>query len=155
MENIEKIEKVLKPIIERLGYELVSVLCRKPNGVDTVTVVIWKQGIMDLSDCETVHNAINDTLDEINPSDDKPYTLEVSSMGLDWKLKTDDDFRRRLGEELEILISKTDDNSKKKEKIIGKLLSFDADAITLEDALAKQNVISRKNIAKATVAIKF
>ncbi len=158
MDKVLKIEEVIKPIIDTLGYELVSVKCHKPNGVDTITVYIWKQGAMVLSDCETIHNAINAPLDELNPSEDKPYTLEVSSMGLDWQLKTDDDFRRRLGEELEIVLKQPDANKTiKKEKLVGKLLAFDADTISIE-VLKPQSlttVLERKNVTKATVAIKF
>lgn len=158
MDKIFRIEEAIKPIIDGLGYELVSVKSHKPNGVDTITVYIWRQGIMELSDCEAVHNAISAPLDELNPSEDKPYTLEVSSMGLDWQLKSDDDFRRRLGEELEIVLKPSDSaKAGKKERVIGKLVNFDADTISIE-ALKPQSlttVLERKNVAKATVAIKF
>lgn len=100
-------------MVEGLGYELVDVKTSVQYGTDTVTVVIFKEGDMGLDDCEKVHNAVDALFDEINPFGDKSYNLEVSSMGLDWPLKTDDDFRRRKGQELEIsLFQKIDGNKK-------------------------------------------
>lgn len=101
-QEVLKIKEKIAPVVEGLGYELVDVKTSVQYGTDTVTVVIFKEGDMGLDDCEKVHNAVDALFDEINPFGDKSYNLEVSSMGLDWPLKTDDDFRRRKGQELEI-----------------------------------------------------
>lgn len=112
-QEVLKIKEKIAPVVEGLGYELVDVKTSVQYGTDTVTVVIFKEGDMGLDDCEKVHNAVDALFDEINPFGDKSYNLEVSSMGLDWPLKTDDDFRRRLGQELEIsLFQKIDGNKK-------------------------------------------
>ncbi|UKI13828.1 MAG: hypothetical protein L6V85_06575 [Clostridiales bacterium] len=101
-QEVLKIKEKIAPVVEGLGYELVDVKTSVQYGTDTVTVVIFKEGDMGLDDCEKVHNAVDALFDEINPFGDKSYNLEVSSMGLDWPLKTADDFRRRKGQELEI-----------------------------------------------------
>lgn len=112
-QEVLKIKEKIAPVVEGLGYELVDVKTSVQYGTDTVTVVIFKEGDMGLDDCEKVHNAVDALFDEINPFGDKSYNLEVSSMGLDWPLKTDDDFRRRKGQELEIsLFQKIDGNKK-------------------------------------------
>lgn len=112
-QEVLKIKEKIAPVVEGLGYELVEVKTSVQYGTDTVTVVIFKEGDMGLDDCEKVHNAVDALFDEINPFGDKSYNLEVSSMGLDWPLKTDDDFRRRKGQELEIsLFQKIDGNKK-------------------------------------------
>lgn len=112
-QEVLKIKEKIAPVVEGLGYELVDVKTSVQYGTDTVTVVIFKEGDMGLDDCEKVHNAVDAFFDEINPFGDKSYNLEVSSMGLDWPLKTDDDFRRRKGQELEIsLFQKIDGNKK-------------------------------------------
>ena len=114
---------------------------------------------MGLDDCEKVHNAVDALFDEINPFGDKSYNLEVSSMGLDWPLKTADDFRRRLGQELEISLFQKIDGNK---KITGILDSFDDDGITIKltdikpgKDLNKSLMLSKKEIAKASLAIRF
>lgn len=157
--NIEKVISTVKPVVENLGYELVDVKPSVQYGTDTLTVVIYKKGDMSLTDCENVHNAIDTLLDDINPSEDRPYNLEVSSMGLDWALKTDADFMRRMNEELEISLYKKIDGEK---KITGVLTSFDAENVTLALTDAKSGkdkneelLLPRKEIAKACLAIRF
>lgn len=112
-QEVLKIKEKIAPVVEGLGYELVDVKTSVQYGTDTVTVVIFKEGDMGLDDCEKVHNAVDALFDEINPFGDKSYNLEVSSMGLDWPLKTDDDFRRRKGQELEISLFQKSTATKK------------------------------------------
>lgn len=158
-QEVLKIKEKIAPVVEGLGYELVDVKTSVQYGTDTVTVVIFKEGDMGLDDCEKVHNAVDALFDEINPFGDKSYNLEVSSMGLDWPLKTDDDFRRRKGQELEISLFQKIDGNK---KITGILDSFDDDGITIKltdiktgKDLNKLMTLSKKEIAKASLAIRF
>lgn len=158
-QEVLKIKEKITPVVEGLGYELVDVKTSVQYGTDTVTVVIFKEGDMGLDDCEKVHNAVDALFDEINPFGDKSYNLEVSSMGLDWPLKTADDFRRRKGRELEISLFQKIDGNK---KITGILDSFDDDGITIKltdiktgKDLNKSLTLSKKEIAKASLAIRF
>lgn len=158
-EDILKIKEKIKPVVEGEGYELVDVKTSVQYGTDTVTVVIYRDGDMGLDDCEKVHNAVDALFDEINPFGDKSYNLEVSSMGLDWPLKTDEDFRRRAGKELEISLFKKIDGNK---KITGVLKGYDNDSITLEltdiktgKTVGSTFVLDRKEIAKASLAVRF
>lgn len=158
-QEVLKIKEKIAPVVEGLGYELVDVKTSVQYGTDTVTVVIFKEGDMGLDDCEKVHNAVDALFDEINPFGDKSYNLEVSSMGLDWPLKTADDFRRRKGQELEISLFQKIDGNK---KITGILDSFDDDGITIKltdiktgKDLNKSMTFSKKEIAKASLAIRF
>lgn len=155
----QKICDCIKPIVENLGYELVAVKQGNPHGIYTVSVIIYKKGPMSLEDCELVHNAINEPLDILNPTEDKPYNLEVSSMGLDWPIKTDDDFRRRLDEDIEITLYAKLDGEK---KYVGKLVSYDADKFEIladvgkKGALKQKNIVfERKAVAKAVPYVKF
>ncbi len=158
-QEVLKTKEKIAPVVEGLGYELVDVKTSVQYGTDTVTVVIFKEGDMGLDDCEKVHNAVDALFDEINPFGDKSYNLEVSSMGLDWPLKTADDFRRRKGQELEISLFQKIDGNK---KITGILDSFDDDGITIKltdiktgKDLNKSMTLSKKEIAKASLAIRF
>lgn len=156
MENIvSKVENVIKPIIESLGYELVAVKQASPHGVDTLSIIIYKKGVMGHADCEAVHNAIDAPLDDLNPTGDKPYTLEVSSMGLDWPLKNDDDFRRRLGEEIDVSLYAKLDGVK---KFSGELLSYNADSFEINANVRgnKQRMtFLKKDAAKVVPTVHF
>ena len=147
----EKIEEFLTPIVNGLGYEIVEVEFAKKYNGDNLTVFIDKPGGININDCETVHNAIDEPLDELNPTNDKPYTLNVSSPGIDRPIVTDKDFNRNIGEELEV---KLFEPIQKKKLFVGTLVEFNADTIKLEDN-GSVTEIERKKIAKATKYINF
>ena len=79
MANIEeRVEILLKPIIEDLGYDLYDVEYSKEGKDYFLRIFIDKSSGIDLNDCEKVSNIINDKLDEKDYIKEK-YFLEVSS----------------------------------------------------------------------------
>lgn len=147
----ESVTEAIKSIVSDNGCELVEVNFAKTHDGDTLTVVIDKPNGVNIDDCERVHKAIDAPLDELDPTDGKPYTLNVSSPGIDRPIVTDDDFRRNLNLELEVKLFAPID---KKKEFVGKLLGFNADSIFIEtDGEAVQ--IDRKLIAKTTKYIDF
>ena len=104
MENAvaEKTRQALTPVIERLGFEVVDVEYAKKSDGMNLTVYIYIPRGVTIDDCETVHNAVNPVIDELNPTDDKPYIFNISSPGLDRPFKTQRDFERNYGKEVEI-----------------------------------------------------
>ena len=148
----EKIEEFLTPIVEDFGYEIVEVEFAKKYNGDNLTVFIDKVGGgININDCETVHNAIDEPLDELNPTNDKPYTLNVSSPGIDRPIVTDKDYNRNRGEVLEVKLFEA---IQKKKLFVGTLVDFTAETATL-DIDGKTLEIERKKIAKATKYINF
>lgn len=79
MANIEeKVENLLKPIIEDLGYDLYDVEYAKEGKNYYLRIFIDKEDGIDLNDCEKVSNNINEKLDEADYIKEQ-YYLEVSS----------------------------------------------------------------------------
>lgn len=147
----ESVEKFLTPIVEELGYEIVEVEFAKNFNGDNLTIFIDKKGGIAIEDCEKVHNAIDAPLDELNPTNDKPYTLNVSSSGIDRPIVTDKDFSRNLGEMLEVKLFQA---INKKKIFVGILIEFSTDEIKL-GIDNSEVVINRKLISKATKYIDF
>lgn len=98
----DSVRELTQPIIEKHGMELVDVDFKKLYGQDTLTVYIDKDGGVDLEDCETIHNAIDGPLDDLDPTEGKPYNLNVSSPGIDRPLKSARDFNKKMGLEMEV-----------------------------------------------------
>lgn len=97
---IEEITSFLTPFAESLNLEIVEVtfkISKEPQ----LTIFIDKDGGVDLDTCEKFHNLINAPLDEFDPYQG-PYTLNVSSPGIDRPLKTEKDFLKRIGKDVEI-----------------------------------------------------
>ena len=134
-----------------MGYELVDVEYVKENGGMSLIFTIDKDGGVDIDDCEIVSKKIDPMLEEINPTDDKPYTLVVSSPGLDRPLKTDRDLKRGLGKDVEITLFAKLDGKKLFE---GVLENFDEKTLTISTE-AGNIVLDREKIAATKLVIKF
>lgn len=143
-------EKVV-PQIEQLGYYVLEVDYSKKVDGQNLTFVIDKDGGVLIEDCEKVHRMLDTLLDEINPTDDAPYILNVESAGLDRPIKTQRDFLRNKGKEVEVKLYKKLDGKK---SFVGNLMEFDDTKVVL--SLEKQNqTFAREDVALISPVIKF
>lgn len=103
--KVNKVEELtdgaVRETIERLGYEIVDIEFVKTRGSHALTIYIDIPRGVSLDDCELVHNAIDPLIDAADPFDG-PYTLNVSSPGLDRPFKKQRDYERNYGKEVEI-----------------------------------------------------
>jgi ribosome maturation factor RimP len=95
-------EPVVTQIVEELGYELVDIDYRKEHYGMILEVVIYKDGGIDINDCELVSKALDEPLDNLDPTNGAAYSLNVSSPGLDRPLKKQSDFKRNIGNEVKV-----------------------------------------------------
>lgn len=142
------------PIVAELGYELVEVAYQKEqNGMNLIFYIDRDEGIT-IQDCEKVTRALDDILEEANPTNDKPYTLVVSSLGIDRPLKTTRDFERNMGKDIEIKFYAPHPTLKVK-VIEGTLKEFNDDTVTVVSEKLGEVAIERKLIANIAPVIKF
>ena len=144
-------EQVVRPIVEANGMELVEVEFKKLYGTPTITVYIDKPGGVSLDDCELIHRAIDGPMDELDPTEGAPYNLNVSSPGLDRPLKTLNDYKRKLGEKVEVSLYAPVEGKK---KYIAVLDEAKEEEITLKEG-EKTIKIQLKQIAAAKPYIEF
>lgn len=143
-------EEKLRPIIEGLGYELIEVSYQKVAGEMNLIFTIDSDTPITIDDCEKVTKAIDPILEEMNPTDDRPYILSVSSPGIDRPLKSKRDFDRNIGKEIEITLFKKLENKK---TFIGVLDNYDENSITIIQE-EKPVIIKRELIAHIVPVIK-
>jgi ribosome maturation factor RimP len=146
---IEEIKAFLENIATPLGIEIVDVEFSDKD--KSLTVFIETEAGVDLDTCEKFHNAIMEPIDELDPTYDMPYTLNVSSPGLDRPFKTERDFERNLKKEVELKLYAP---LKGKKFLEGVLTEFDENSVTI-DTGKEQLKIARNKIAKINKAIKF
>ena len=145
MANIEeKVEKLVEPIIEKIGYELYDVEYAKEGKNYFLRIFIDNEKGIDLNDCEKVNNVITDILDEENYIKEQ-YFLEVSSPGVERLLRKDKHLKQNIGQQINIKLFKKDENGKK--EYIGELKEFNEQNITIQQDDNKMQ-IERKNIAQ-------
>lgn len=147
----QKTEELLLPIVENHGFELVDVEYVKEGGTWYLRAYIDKPGGIAVDDCEVVSRAFSDILDEKDYIDDT-YIFEVSSPGLGRPLKKEKDFKRSLGEEVEIRTYRAIDRQK---EFIGLLKAYDQDTITIEYEDETTQVFNRSDIALIRLAFDF
>lgn len=102
------VSDLLSPVLADEGIELVDVEYQ----VDTQTLklLIHKPNGISIEDCQQVSRIANPILNvhDVIPS---TYNLEVASPGLNRPLITEADFRRSLGEKVEVEVSTSTENS--------------------------------------------
>lgn len=150
VKTIEEIQSVLQPIADEMSIEIVEVEF-KQGKEPALTVYIDIEGGVDLDTCEKFHRAIDPVLDEADPTFGAPYTLNVSSPGLDRPLKTARDFEKCMGEKVEIKLFAP---MKGKKFFEATLIGYDGNCVEVED---KGEVIKleKTKIAKICRAIDF
>ena len=147
----QKTEKLLMPIMEANGFELVDVEYVKEAGNWYLRAYIDKPGGITVDDCEAVNRELGDLLDRDDFIDDS-YILEVSSPGLGRPLKKERDFIRSKGEEVEIRTYRMVDRQK---EFRGVLKAWDKDTVTIEYEDGQEQVFERDNIALIRLAFDF
>jgi ribosome maturation factor RimP len=93
----EQIWQLAEPLLAAAGMELVQVECLKMKARWLVRIYMDREeGGVTVDDCALISNQLGDLLDvhDVPPG---PYTLEVSSPGLDRPLHRDKDFLKYRG----------------------------------------------------------
>ena len=147
----QKTEEILLPIVEENGIELVDVEYVKEGSTWYLRAYIDKPGGINIDDCEVVSRRLSDILDEKDYIDDA-YILEVSSPGLGRPLKKEKDFKRSLGEEVEIRTYRMIDKQK---EFTGILKDYDEKTVTIEMDDDTTKTFEKSDIALIRLAFDF
>ncbi len=150
VKSIEEIQTALQPIASELSIEIVDVEF-KQGREPALTVYIDVEGGVDLNTCETFHRAIDAVLDEVDPTFGAPYTLNVSSPGVDRPLKTKRDFEKCMGKQVEVKLFAPMMGKKFFE---AELIGYDGNCVMLKDKSGEIKLELSK-IAKINQAISF
>ena len=152
MKIADAVKEIAEPIIEGLnaGIELIEVEYVKEGSEWYLRLYIDKVGGVSLDDCQLVSESLNDILDEKDPVKGK-YIFEVSSPGIDRPLKTDRDFERYKGVEVELHLYAPVENSK---LFIGKLIGRENSEIIIEENIGKGKTKERRFNTKDVSLVK-
>lgn len=145
----QKILKFAKQVADEQGVEIFEIeLFGK--GKILLRVFIDKEGGITLNDCEVFSKSLGSVLDieDIFPG---PYTLEISSPGLDRPLKGLSDFEKNTGKLVRIVTSEKIENQN---FFIGRIVGISNDFIKL---LVNKRIIEIPfgKISKAKLEIEF
>ena len=146
----QEIQDVLQPLADEMQIEIVEVEF-KQGREPALTIYIDTENGVDLNTCEAFHRAIDPILDELDPTFGAPYTLNVSSPGLDRPLKTERDFNKCMGKKVEVKLFAPMQGKKFFEAV---LVGFDEHCVLI-DLGGEVLKLEKSKIAKINRAIEF
>jgi ribosome maturation factor RimP len=151
---IKTTEELLRPILEPKNLELVDVEYIKEGKNWFLRVYIDKPGGVDITECGEVSEELSEKLDNTDPIKEA-YFLEVSSPGVERPLKTQEDFKNNINNNIFVKLYEPIEGEKEYEGI---LKSFDNDLLTIEYKVKtrkKEVELPYDKIAKARLAVMF
>jgi ribosome maturation factor RimP len=148
---VAKIEQIITPLIESMGYDLVRVLFMGARSGATLQIMAERKdrAVMTVDDCADISHAVSALLDAEDPIPDA-YNLEVSSPGLDRPLVRPADFVRFVGEEIKLETRLPIDGRR---RFAGVLQGMDSDQVLLKMDKDEQVALPFADIAKANIVI--
>jgi Uncharacterized protein conserved in bacteria len=123
------VEALVRPVIEEAGFEFVEATFVREQGRYTLRVTVDRPRGLDLDTLADLSRSVSRRLDEENFEPGGTYALEVSSPGIERRLRDPGQFRRAVGSRIEVKVTSRVTESRGS---AGVLLHADDEGITLE-----------------------
>jgi ribosome maturation factor RimP len=146
----EKILKLVEPVVESEGMELIDVECLKMKSRWLVKIYIDKEGGITLDDCSEISNEVCDLLD-IHEAPPGLYTLEVSSPGPNRPLVKERDFIKYRGYGIKVKLRDVLDGKRNFRGKLMDLLEEDGRKVLVIDEKGKMYRIPKEIVVKANL----
>lgn len=113
---IEKIEKIVTPVVNEMGLSLVDIEYMQDGGYWYVRIYVENlNGEITLEECAAISGKIDEDVDKLI---EQRFFLEVSSPGIERLLKKIEDFIRFKGEKIKVSLKHKINDKKSFEGII-------------------------------------
>ena len=147
----DQIAQLVTPAVQAQGFFLEEVLLVSPGKHRIVTCIVDGQSSLNMDQVTAVSRAISELLDEAAFMGEAPFTLEVTSPGVDRPLTKPRHFAKNVDRLLKVV--RTDG-----EVFTGRISGNTETELTLtvtEKKEVKEVVIALADIKRATVEIEF
>jgi len=141
-----RVEEIADSLLRDEGLELVDLEYRREGRRWVLRLFIDKEGGVTVEDCATVSRELGDILDA-KDAVPEAYVLEVSSPGLNRRVRKREDFSRFTGRKLEVRLTAPKDGRR---KIVGNILRVEGEAVVVAAPEATYT-IAFEEIARATL----
>jgi len=123
-----RITDVISPVVAAAGMDLESVRVTAAGRRRLLRVVVDSDRGVSLDDAATVSRELSAALDTVAVMGDFPYTLEVSSPGVDRPLTDRRHWRRAVGRLVQVTVTDATGSG----PVSGRIAAADADGVTLD-----------------------
>jgi len=147
----DQISELVTPAVSEQGFYLEDVHVATPGSHRIVTCIVDGDASLNLDQVTSVSRVISELLDEAAFMGETPFTLEVTSPGVDRPLTQPRHFAKNADRLLKIV--KVDGS-----EVTGRILSNTDHDVTLSVAVKKETVeqtVSLADVKRAVVEIEF
>jgi len=141
-----RVEEIADSLLKDEGLELVDLEYRREGRRWVLRLFIDKEGGVTIEDCAAVSRDLGDILDA-KDAVPEAYVLEVSSPGLNRRVRKKEDFSRFAGRKVEVRLTVPQDGRR---KIVGNILGVEGEAVVVA-APEFTYSIAFEDIARATL----
>jgi len=145
-----RVEEIADSLLKDEGLELVDLEYRREGRRWVLRLFIDKEGGVTIEDCAAVSRDLGDILDA-KDAVPEAYVLEVSSPGLNRRVRKKEDFSRFAGRKVEVRLTVPQDGRR---KIVGNILGVEGEAIVVA-AGESTYTIALEEIARANLVHEF
>jgi ribosome maturation factor RimP len=149
--QVQKVAALLGPAVASTGIDLEDVEIRTVGRRIVVRVLVDSETGVSLDQVAAASTAVSEALDADDPFGDEPYTLEVSSPGVERPLTLPRHWRRSTGR----LVAVT---TTKHEQVTGRIVAVADTEVELEidvKGRTSRRTLALADIAKAVVQVEF
>lgn len=151
MADLDKLEQLIEPEANALGFDLVRV--QFVSGADELTLQIMAErpetGQLNIDDCATLSRRISEKFDLVDPIEEA-YRLEVSSPGIDRPLTRAKDYANWAGHEARINLVDAVDGKK---QLRGLLAGVEGEIIAIDDRKSGRQETALSNVHSAKLIL--
>jgi ribosome maturation factor RimP len=144
MENIGRIQELLKPYLENGKYYLVDLSISSARKSPVLSLLLDTDEGISIDECALISRKLGNDIEAENIFD-TPFTLEVSSPGVDTPLKSLRQYTKNIGRTLKISLLEG-------EKLTGKLISVTEEKLEILEEVLKGKL---KSVKKEPTFIHF
>lgn len=147
----DQIEELIAPALQQAGYFLEDINIISPGSHRIVTVIVDGESALNLDQVTAASKLVSELMDDAPFMGDTPFTLEVTSPGIDRPLTLPRHFAKNVTRLLKVT---TTDG----EVITGRITSNSESDVTLsvvEKKETKEVVVALADIKRAVVEIEF
>jgi ribosome maturation factor RimP len=154
-----RVTGVIEPVLHAMDIDLEAVKIARAGRRRVLRVIVDADGGVSLDDIAEVSRELSVRLDAKNAMGDAPYTLEVSSPGVDRPLTQPRHWRRAIGRLVAVPLTNSDHDSEPDSPAdpgtqTGRVIDADQDGVTLE-INGSQRVLSYAELGPGRVQIEF
>ena len=145
-----EVEEICEALVISEGMELVDLEYRREGPRWMLRLFIDKEGGVNIDDCARISRELGDLLDvkDVIPH---AYVLEVSSPGLNRRIRKKEDFSRFAGQKVQLWLASPKDGRR---KIVGDLVGVEGEEVVVAATEGRFSV-ALKDIARANLIYEF